>query len=195
MTNFKSISELPTIDFELPKKRQNELENLINNLKYQEIDTEEKFKSTLQLLKNRILVNPVSFEQPKIVDHRQTEKDYPSNSPFQRGGRRNIFVVTVEVKFSGDVELFKYVPNGYSFGSNDIPYMYQPSGQSIRLEIDTPLLEQKDQILAEANRRLSITYNFVRRNSEYIETWNTSMGPTIEQKLSSHLDKLKKLYS
>ena len=193
MTTYLRHSELPVIDLVFSGQKYAQLEAYISNLKLKDVESDDKFNSTLQILKIRFLLKPVLFESPKIVDHHQTEKDFPSSYENPWGGRRKLFVIKVEIKFTGDTELFKYRPNGYSHGSGE-PYVYQPSGNNILLEVETFNLEDKAKVFAEVQSKMSMTYQFVDSNNAYIKNWNLSFEPLLVTKLRSHKEKLEQLY-
>jgi hypothetical protein len=193
MTTYLRHSELPVIDFDFSGHKFAQLEAFISNLKLKDVESDDKFNSTLQTIKSKFLLKPVLFESPKIVDHHQTEKDFPSSYENPWGVRRKLFVIKVEIKFTGDTELFKYRPNGYSHGSGE-PYVYQPIRNNISLEVETFNLEDKDKVFAEVQSKMSMTYQFVDSNNAYIKNWNLSFEPLLETKLRSHKEKLEQLY-
>jgi hypothetical protein len=194
MTDYLPHSNLPVIDFDFPKQKNDELENHINNLKLSDVDSDLKFKSTLQTIKNRFLLKTVSFDDPKIIDHYQTEKDFPSSYENPWGGKRKIFVIKVEIKFTGDTELFQYKPNGYNYGGNEDPFIYQPSGNKILLEIETFNIDDKQKIFSDVQGKMGLTYKFIDSNNKFIEKWNSSIDSVLENKLHSHKERLEKLY-
>jgi hypothetical protein len=194
MTNYLEHATLPVIDFEFPGVKRKEIDELINNLKLKDINSDEKFENTLEAIKRKVLLNPVKFEKPKIIDHYQTEKTYPPSFDNMLGGTRQVFIVSVEYPFSGDTELFQYKPNGYSFGPGDMPYIFQPTGRSIVVEVESFSLDNKNKILEEAQRHMNLTFQFIDSNNTFIENWSYRIEPTIESQLRNHKEKLEKLY-
>ncbi len=79
MTNYLRHSDLPVIDFDFSGQKYAQLEAYISNLKLKDVESNDKFNSTLQTIKSRFLLKPVLFDKPKIVDHHQTEKDFPAS--------------------------------------------------------------------------------------------------------------------
>lgn len=193
MTNYLKHLELPVIDFDFSGQKYAQLETYISNLKLKDIESDDKFNSALQIIKSRFLLKPVLFDSPQIIDHHQTEKDFHSSYENPWGGKRKIFVIKVEIKFTGDTELFKFRPNGYLHGSEE-PYIYQPSGNNIFLEVEIFNLEDKNKVFAEVQSKMSMTYKFVESNNAYIKNWKLSFEPLIESKLLSHKEKLEQLY-
>ena len=159
-----------------------------------DVESEKSFNNTLSNLKNTVLVKPVSFEKPKIIDHYQIEKVFPRSYENPWGDtKRNVYVITVEIKFTGDNQLFQYRPNGYPHGS-EAPIIYQPSGKNILIEVDSINLGDKNKVFSEVHRKMSMTYQFINENNKFIENWNKTIEPTIEGKLNAHKVQLEKLY-
>ena len=144
MTNYNSYSGLPIVDYEYAKNKRKQLDELINNTTLKEIENEDQFQKTLLIIKNKILLKPVKFDTPKISSHFQTEKDFPATYDYPFPGKRKVFVVTVDINFIGNKELFKYAPNGYSISSSDFPYIFQPSDDKVKIEVEVPNLDNKN---------------------------------------------------
>lgn len=194
MTNYLDHSALPIMDFDFPSKMHEEISYLINNLKMKDVESEKSFNNTLSNLKNKFLVKPVSFEKPKIIEHYQIEKVFPRSFENPWGdNKRNVYVITVEIKFTGDPQLFQYRPNGYTHGS-EANIIYQPRGKNIIIEVDTVNLEDKNKVFSEVQHKMSMTYQFIDKNNEFIKNWNKSIEPIIEEKLNAHKIRLEKLY-
>ncbi len=73
--------------------KEKELRLLAGNLQPHDLKTDQDFQETVKAVKNRILLNPVIFEQPKIVDHYQETKQMPSSYQNPWGGPREVFVI------------------------------------------------------------------------------------------------------
>src|SRR5258708_35714318 len=127
--NFVVREKLQISYFELFSNKNIELTQFLNNIKLNELDAEINFQSVLQTLKNKILLQPVKFMEPEIKDHYQTEKEVNLVGGISvRSGKRFVFIITVEIRFTGSQELFNYRPNGYQFSSSSVPLVYQPNG-------------------------------------------------------------------
>ena len=121
MTNYLNISRLPIIDFDLPKVKHDELDQLISNLKISDVENENVLNRTLNRIKDQILIRKVEFQEPKIKDNSSIIKDIKPHYDNPFGGRSQVYIVNVEIQFEGSLDLFNYCPNGYRFTSSIPP--------------------------------------------------------------------------
>lgn len=195
MSNYLSPMELPINSYLFDAKRK-ELSQLIGNLTIDEVKEDEKFQATVKRIKNAILLEPVLFEEPKIVGNYQSEKTVPPNSIEMWGGTRVVNVISVEFKFKGSTELFKYSPNGLSFGSSSNMRVYQPDfGNFITVEVELPNLDKKA-ALGSAIAKMEMTYEVIRGNNMQAEQQlNASIENVIESMANDRRKELLDFYS
>jgi hypothetical protein len=105
------------INSELFSSKQKELDQIVGNLKLNDVKANDKFARTTLRVKSTILLRPVTFQEPTITDHYQTERELSPDFHNLMGGKRSVNVVTIKFKFDGSPELFGYSPNGLSLGS------------------------------------------------------------------------------
>jgi hypothetical protein len=194
-SNSISHGELGMIDFDLIPKKGEQLDRLIANLKLRELENEEQYQFTFTSIKRAIILKPVQFQQPRIIDHEQVERQVQASylNPFSH--KQKVFIVTVEIKINedGSPELFEYTPNGYQVGG--VTSVYQPNFNSITIDIEAPTLDNPNAIIEEANKKMELTYQFIRSNNATAERFNSTIEQTIESKLKAQKEKLQKLYS
>ena len=128
------------------------------------------------------LLEPVSFSEPTVTDHKPID------------GKHG-YLVTVEFAFTGSPELFRYRPNGYQYGSSQVPYVYQPNSNEIEIEVEWGNLDDRDRIIQNAKETMSLTYTFVATNNKFIVEWNQRMTGSLKVTLENQRATLKKLYS
>lgn len=190
-----TLSDMPIIDFDLAKNLSTKIDEEINSLKHSDLKTEEGFAAVLKRLQQKVDLNPVEFSKPEIVDHRTEEKQVRANYYSPIGGTIKTNIITVKVGYQGSEELFKYKPNGFSFTSNNIPVVHQPAGDAVYLDIEHGDLGDKDGILKKVQDQMSVTYDAISSNNNYVnEGWRAMMKSSVEQKLTQYKQKLDNLY-
>lgn len=182
------------INSELFSSKQKELQQIVGNLNIKDVKEDEQFEKTTQRAKNSILLKPVTFQEPTIKGHYQTEKSFPPNYQNMWGGSRQINVITVEFKFEGSPELFAYSPNGLSFGSSSNMRVFQPDyGNSITVDVELATLD-KNAALSTAKGQMEMTFGVINGNNQQIQQWNQSIEVAIENALAAKRKELIEFY-
>jgi hypothetical protein len=191
MSNALSAFEL-RINSELFLNKQKELNQLVGNLKLNEVKEDTQFAITNQRIKDAIILKSVTFQEPKIIDHSQLERNFPPSYHDLMGGRRQVNVVTVEFKFDGSPELFNYIPGNITIGGNT--RVYQPDyGKVITVDVELPTLD-KALALNSAKEQMKTTFDIIQGNNNQVQQWNSTMETTIERALASKRKELVDLY-
>jgi hypothetical protein len=181
MTQFVDHTELKSSG-KFAEDQHNQVNRIINNVKLQQVETTDQFQSTLQAIKEKVLMKPVIFEKPSINDHVYCEKN----------GRR-VYTIDVEIRFTGSIELFNYTLISsypvYSSGK-----VYQPTENSILIQIDYLQIPEKEKVLSNVNEQMKLTYEIIEGNNASIKDMNLSFAPIIENKLKEYKTKLEGLY-
>ena len=177
MENKCTIDDLQLID-QLFVAKLNQLQDFLNSLKIEDVKEEKAFQRTKERIKHAILLVPVRFQDPKIVNHRSEMMNIdPYINPF--GGQRQINVVEVQYPFEGSEELFQYHPGSFSFTD---PTIYLPEGKSVTIEVTTERLE-KEPVLLQSNRQIGLTKSIINAINTRVETWSKILDNQIDEKL------------
>jgi hypothetical protein len=192
MSSTLSTFEL-RINSELFESKRRELNHLVGNLKLNDVKEDADFDRTTKRIKNAIILKPVTFQEPKIADHSQIEKDFPPSYQNMFGGRRQVNMITVEFKFDGSPELFNYAPSSYSISGNS--RVHQPDyGNSITVDVELPTLD-KTLALNSAKDQMKTTFDIIQGNNNQVKQWTISMETTIETVLAAKRKELLDLYN
>lgn len=191
----KDRTTLKTINFELPGHLFDLLQEQTNNIQYAEIDTPEKREEKLKEIKQKLLWQEVTIGDFNVVANRSETIPVPPSfsNPFN-GQTTNVNIITVEAKITGNSELFDYSPQAIRFSSNMDNNVYQPIGDKITLEIQSPTLDKKF-ILAEAKKKMTMTEYVIENNNKFITDYNRSFENTIEERFNQKADEIIDLYS
>ncbi|ULQ50966.1 hypothetical protein [Flavihumibacter fluvii] len=191
MTPSKLHSQLPSI-FNLFESRQKLFDIAIKNLQLKHVKEEIDFENTKAQIKEQYLLQPIMLGDPIINSHRTQNKQYGTSA---RGGDRieEVITVEVEVPLTGHAELLGYIPNGFSFSSSDTS-IFQPTGNSIKLEIDVLSLD-KEKVLEKTNNALKTTRSLIRQSNPSIEKWSADQEKIIEELLTKKRIEIMKFYS
>lgn len=182
--------ELKTVDIDLPSERMAKLEELLEGISLEDINTEDKFLKTLDYLHEKIQVHPVLFDFPEIFDKAKHEEKEDEEI------KRVVFVVTVRIGFKGNPLLFNFQPNGWKRAGNFPPFMFQPEEEDyLYLNLEYADLPEDEQILKEANEKLDFTFFFIKKNNEFVENWNKSVRDAVERELNETKLRLEGYYS
>lgn len=180
------------INSQLFESRRRELNQLVGDLKLSEVKEDPQFARTTKRVKDAILLRPVTFQEPRIVDNSQVEKNFPPSYQNLFGGRRLVNVVTVEFKFEGSPELFNYMPSNISIGGTRV---YQPgSGKVITVEVELSILD-KALALNNAKEQMKTTFDIIDANNGQAQQWSASMESVIESALAAKRKELIYLYN
>ncbi len=186
---------MKTINFELPGHLFDLLQEQTNNIQYAEIDTLEKREEKLKEIKQKLLWQEVTIGDFNVVANRSETVQIPPSfsNPFN-GQTANVNIITVEAKITGNSELFDYSPQAIRFSSNMDNNVYQPIGDKITLEIQSPTLDKKF-ILAEAKKKMTMTEYVIENNNKFITDYNRSFENKIEERFNQKADEIIDLYS
>jgi hypothetical protein len=168
MTTFTLPTRLPGL-YELKKVRESRIKSLINNLKYHETKMDASFEKTKARIKNEVLIEPVVFSEPSFLDHTYEERPVSFSNQLV-GGVRDHYLHTISVIFTGERQLFNYIPEGYTFNMKD-KGIAQPDHNQIRLEIDLPELNPKLAI-QKTKEMLASTYSLINLNNSSMIKWS-----------------------
>lgn len=169
------------------------LKERINNLQPNDVK-DANFDKTLSRIKKEVLLTPVSFSEPKILDHRTEQRQMPGNyqNPFSHN--KQITTVSVDFPFEGSEELFRYAPNGYRFGGSSTR-VYQPDyGNSITIDVEVDQLD-KDLVLSKARQQMDTTFSLIKQINPSVESWSNTKEPQIEAALKNKKSELGNFYS
>ena len=178
--------------FENKRKR---IQQLVGDLRIDEVREDGPLKSTIQRIKNMVLLKPVTFQEPKITDNYTTQKTLPPTYENPRGGPRQINVITVRFNFDGSSELFNFVPNGIAFSSSSNNLIYQPDySNNIDVKIELLTLD-KNSTLDAAKAQMELTFSVIEGNNLQAKQFNASVEPSIEQMVADKRKELIDFYS
>lgn len=189
MENKSTFHEFQLI-MELFRSKHNELQDIINNLKINDVKEDKTFIRTKERIKNQILLQPVRFQEPRVSDHRSELRKMVPNYIDPFGGQRQVTIAEVEFPFEGSEELFGYRPDSVSYSD---PTVYLPIGGSVKVEIIIERLD-KEAVLLQANREMSLTKNLINDINSQTENWSKSMDRQIDDMLDAKRKELIKFY-
>lgn len=170
-------------------ERERDLNRIIGNLQFDEVKTDVALNSTIKQIERRLLLEPVSIGEPKIVGNRTEQRQFGPNyiNPF--GGPQNVIIITVEFTCTGSKELFEYRGGG----SLTIDTIYSPSGGQISVEVIVSKMD-KAEALAQANDKIRTTKELIKMNNSEIENWSRTMAVKIKSAVESKKIELESLY-
>jgi len=187
MNNYTSPNGLPHM-INLKREREVQIKNLINNLKLSEVREDKDFQNTTARIKRTILLTPVVMGKPECIDHEYEQRSL-SMSDQVRGLSREHYVHTVSFPFTGDEEVFSYIPEkGFSYSSNDHGLIL-PDGEEIIVYVDLPELNPQGAVTA-AQNLLNLTLQFKDQNNASIKAWSTGVELTIDKLLQEKRQEL-----
>lgn len=187
-----AMSQLRSILHLYPEKQQL-LKELTGNLKPNDVKEDAAFQKTSERIKKAILLTPVTFGEPKILDHRIEEKHSPGNyqNPFPH--KRQVTIVEVRFPFTGSEELFRHSPSAFSLTSSDT-VVYQPDyDDSITVEAEIDKLD-RDLALAKAKQMMTTTFSLVRQINPQAEGFTKNTEPHIDSLLAKRRDEVLNFY-
>ena len=183
--------QLKPISYLFQAKDQN-LKDILGNLKPNDVkDT--NLSNTLNRIKKDVLLTPVTFGDPKILDHSSEERQMQGNfqNPFPHC--RQVITARVEFPFEGSSELFSYMPDGYAFGGSSTR-VYQPDYGTITIDVEVDQLD-KDLMLSKARQQMDTTSSLIKQINPSAENWSKTKEPQIESALKSKKEELDSFYS
>ena len=185
----KTILDALHFIFELFRSKDKMLKDLIDNLQINDVKEGRKFELTKERIKNKILLSPVSFKDPKIKRHHTEEKGVdPYLNPL--GGTRKVTIVEVEFPFVGSPELFEFRPDSVYVSD---PTVYLPTGNFITVEVETEILD-KANVMNLAQKNLALTISIINSLNGQIEDWSKRMESTIDETIDKKRKELIEFY-
>ena len=176
--------------FELFRLKDRELQEILNNLKIEDVKEEKAFLRTKEKVKAQIIVNPIHFKEPKISNHRSELRNIdPYINPL--GGQRQVTIAEVEFSFDGSPELFGYRPESVSYSD---PTVYLPVGKSVKVDVLTERLE-KAAVLLQSNQQMRLTFDLINSINTQVESWSKGMEQQIDDRLQIKRKELIEFYS
>lgn len=191
MDNYISVHQLKTT-YDLFSEKNRELKDEIGNLHIEDVK-DNRLDATIKRIKRQILLYPVVFKEPKIIDHQQSQKnERPNyNNPF--GGNVTVNNVMVEFPFEGSPDIFGYNPSS-GFHYSD-PVVYLPdSNNTVVIKVETHKLD-KDAVLNEARGKMQTTFNIISPVNAEVKAWTERTEPGIEDMIKQKKEELLKFYS
>lgn len=183
--------ELPIIN-NLFHERKKELDRLISNLKIEQVKEDSVFENTVKNIKSKILLTAVTLGEPSVKGHTPLEK--PRNS-FQielLGGAKQGNVIQVEFPFTGSKEMFAYMPENVSIPMGTV---YQPSFNSLVVDVTLYGELNKDRAIGEANAEMNSTFAIVDGNNTQATQWSERQEPIIDSMAAQKRKELLDFYS
>lgn len=167
----------------LKGERTERMNNLIFELKKQDVEDNVRYADTLARIKKQVLVATVKIYEP-ILTHKPSERDAPPNYGRDMG-KQKIHLVSVRFGFDGSSDLFKYCTSGTFKGM----YIYQPTAGKLIVTLEQTELNKEDAISV-AKGKLEGTQEIIAANNKDIADWNNSIISVIEDKMKKHREEL-----
>ena len=188
---FKSPQGLPYLS-KYKKERESKINSLINNLKISDVKEDTNFINTTSRIKKLVVLYPIVMGEPKFVDHEFEEIPLTMTQQLIGGMSRNHYTHQIDFPFTGNGELFSYIPeNGYSQSSER--GIILPYGNTITVYVDLPELNP-ERAIAVARGDLSMNFQFMDNNNASVQSWTVVIGQRIDEQLKQKREELIKLY-
>lgn len=190
--NFISPHKRPFM-VDLKRQRESMINSLINNLKINDVKEDADFQQTSEKIKNEILLKPVNIDEARFIDHEYEEIQLNMQQQFVGGGSKHHYYHQIEFPFTGDKELFEYIPEtGYSQTSSDYGIIL-PDYNSITVYVDLPELNP-NRAISKAKELLNLTLQLVSGNNSSISGWSESISNRIDNLLQKKREELIKIF-
>ena len=157
---------------DLLHNREKQVRQAIAHLSIREVKEERKFTETVTRLKEHLLLNPVTIEEPTIGS-------YSTIIRKKRGDtyERMINLISVHFPFTGNKELFSYCADNIS---GEVFSIYTPDlGNVITIRIELERLDKANAV-RQAKGELQTTEKFISQNNEQVKSWAKNAETTIE---------------
>ncbi|MBS1780448.1 MAG: hypothetical protein JST70_14045 [Bacteroidetes bacterium] len=186
----KHTMQISVLD-NLFQQREKEIKHAIGNLSINDVKEDGHFHASINRIKSRAILTPVTIGDPVIKNNRQEMRQVPSNYQMIFGGERAVNIVTVEFPVTGSHELFEYRANG---GSLTLSNVYTPDYNSISMDIEVPALD-KVQVMAAASKEINTTRELIAQNNPHAEAWSQQIGNKIDAIASAKRKELLDFYN
>lgn len=178
-TNFEHVFRLPRIQDSLTA-REAKINMLVNNLRIADVQEDSTFQLNKKRIKDQILLKPVHFDEPKIVDSQYSER-HVSWEDQLNGVSRQVYTFQVSVPFSGNSDLISHACASPVYGSSDKGIVI-PNWNSIILYVQLSA-DEPEQAKEEARKDLAPTIQNAESNNATVENWNRTVEIKIDQAL------------
>lgn len=165
MSTLATPNQLPSLR-DLFSAKTKQLHLTLNALQLEDVQTDEAFKATTEMIKGEILLTPVKFGEPTPTKH----------APIDENGN---LVVTVNIPFTGSSEIFGYPPDIFSHISSNI---ILPDDNDLSVDIPTVALN-KQEVIQKANNKIQTTRDMIRLSNGLVERWHEITNTTIDNLL------------
>lgn len=183
---FTSPDRLPFISG-LKSRQEAKINNLINNLKIDDVRLDTNFKKITEQIINTIQITPLVFDEPKFIDYKYEEKK-PSLAQQISEISKDWYIHKVSMTFTGNSILLDYKPMSYSSGFYDHGILNK-IGNSFIIHVDLAEINPQKAV-TEAKNLMGMTLTFAKENSAEIANWNISVASIIEQKMNAKRQEL-----
>lgn len=180
-TEFTSVLHLPQFQSVLDE-RESKINTLVNNLKIVDVKEDTAFQANAKRIKDQVLLKPVSFEEPKIIDYQYSERQV-SWTDQMNGASRHQYTFEVTVPFSGDSDLISHACANPSFGSSERGII-TPNWNNITLYVHLSA-DEPEQAKERAKADLIPTARNAESNNATVEAWNRAVEARIDQALNT----------
>lgn len=187
---FSSPFGLPLIS-DLKKQQEAKISYLINNLKIDDVRSDENFKASTEKIIKAIQIAPIVFDEPKFSDH-EYEQRALSIAHQMHGMSRDNYIHKVSMSYTGNSVLLNYKPASISWSSSEHGLL-NSNGNRFIIYVELPELNPQKAV-AEAKNLMTMTFRFANDNSAEIVRWNDSVAAIIDQKMNSKRDELKLIF-
>jgi len=177
---------------ELMRKKESEINTLINNLKIENVKDDIIFSKTREKIIETIVPKLVEFGEPKFIDYEYEEKKPSMNQQLVGIYNANHYYHEISFPFSGDIELFNYLPESFSFTSSDRGVII-PDSQEVRVYVDLPEISP-EKAIKNAKALFYLTKKIVTGNNESIAKWSKSIENRIDKQLESKRKELRSIF-
>jgi len=180
-TEFVPILRLPRFQ-DVLDERESKINTLVNSLKIADVKEDTAFQANRKRIKEQVLLKPVSFEEPKIIDYQYSERQV-SFVDQMNGTSRHAYVFQISVPFSGNSELISHACASPSFGSSERGII-TPGWNGITLYVNLSA-DEPEQAKIRANQDLIPTIRNAESNNATVEVWNRTLEAKIDQALNT----------
>lgn len=182
--NLKSISSLF-------KTKKEYLRLAASNLKPNEVKDENSFTAIINKVKKSVLLEPVVFGEPYIVNNTSEIRQMPASYDNPMGGNKEIHTLVVVFPFTGSSEIFEAIPEGVMFSAGRV---YMPVGNTVTIGVDLHSIN-KEKALSEARVMMETTFDVIKKTNIQAQNWSESMELQIENLLAQRRKEILDLYS
>lgn len=171
--NYKYSMDASVLDNLFIEKKKT-LKRMIGNLQIDNVKSDTRFASTVNSIKQAVLLKPVTIGEPRITGNHQKERQVSAHYQNMWGGSQMVNVITVEFSYTGSSELFSYRVSNQSL---TVDRIYNPFYNTIEVKVSQL---DKNQALSEAKNKLATTKQLIQQNNSVVEQWSANMENRIQ---------------